>query len=136
MTYAVSSALQTSVFQALQADSALSILVGGNIFDTAPTGTAPPLYVAIGAEDVRDASDKTGGGATHDFTVAIVTTDSGFLVAKDAAAAVCDVLVDADLILARGRLVSLRFLQARAKRVQSGGSRRIDLRFRARVEDN
>ena len=110
MTYAVSSALQTSVFQALQADSALSMLVGGNIFDTAPTGTAPPLYVAIGAEDVRDASDKTGGGATHDFTVAIVTTDSGFLVAKDAAAAVCDVLVDADLILARGRLVSLRFL--------------------------
>lgn len=136
MTYALSSSLQAAVYQALLADTDLGLLVGSNIFDNAPAGQVPDLYVSLGAEDVRDASDKTGQGARHDFTIAVVTTQSGFLVAKDVAAAICDALISAPLTLGRGRLVSLNFLQARARRVQSGGARRIDLRFRARVEDN
>ena len=51
-------------------------------------------------------------------------------------AAVSDALVDASLILSRGKLVSLNFHRARARRVQDADMRRIDLRFRARVEDS
>jgi len=136
MTYAISSALQTAVYQVLQNDAALALQVGTDIFDSAPVGQVPALYVSIGAEDVRDSSDQSGYGARHDFTVAVVTTQSGFLTAKDVAAAICDALLAAPMSLTRGRVVSMNFLQARARRVQSGGARRIDLRFRARVEDN
>ena len=135
MSYGVSSALQGAVYQRLQADAALAALVGGDIFDAAPPGVVPTIYVSLGPEDVRDRSDKTGRGADHDFTVSVVTTAAGFQSAKDAAAAVSDALVDAPLVLSRGSLVSLNFVRARAKRVQDADVRRIDLRFRARVED-
>ena len=135
MSYGVSSALQAAVYQRLQADAALAALVGGDIFDAAPPGVVPTIYVSLGPEDVRDRSDKTGRGADHDFTVSVVTTAAGFQSAKDAAAAVSDALVDAPLVLSRGSLVSLNFVRARAKRVQDADVRRIDLRFRARVED-
>jgi len=49
---------------------------------------------------------------------------------------VSDALLDATLILSRGTLVSLNFYRARARRVQDADMRRIDLRFRARVEDS
>ena len=136
MSYGVSSALQTAVFQRLQGDAALAGLIGIDVFDAAPSGTVPTTYVSLGPEDVRDASDKTAAGAVHEFTVSVVTEAAGFSGAKTVAAAVSDALVDAPLTLARGRLVSLGFLKARAKRVQDGDVRRIDLRFRARVEDN
>ena len=55
---------------------------------------------------------------------------------KAAAAAVSDALVDADLPLTRGHLVSLRFLRAQAARKGPGDTRQIDLTFRARVEDD
>ena len=135
MSYGVSSALQAAVYQRLQADAALAALVGGGIFDAAPPGVVPTIYVSLGPEDVRDRSDKTGRGADHEFTVSVVTTPAGFQSAKDAAAAVSDALVDAPLVLSRGALVSLNFVRARAKRVQDADVRRIDLRFRARVED-
>lgn len=136
MSYGVSAALQQGVFERLEGDAVLAGLVGGNIFDAAPTGTPPTTYVSLGPEDVRDASDKTGAGAVHEFTISVVSEGSGFRNAKVVAAAVSDALVDAPLTLTRGRLISLGFLKARAKRVQDGDVRRIDLRFRARVEDN
>ena len=105
MSYAMSAALQQAVFLRLEADGALAGLVGGNIFDSAPQGTVPDLYLSIGPEDVRDRSDGTGGGAVHDFTVSVVTTETGFAAAKTAAAAVSDALVDAPMSLTRGRLV-------------------------------
>ena len=54
----------------------------------------------------------------------------------DVATAISDVLVDADLTLSRGSLVGLYFVSAKARRVQDSDVRRIDLKFRARVEDN
>lgn len=134
MSYAVSAALQAAVYQCLTGDSALTALVGTDIYDALPSGALPPLYVALGDEKVRDASDMTGAGAWHDLSVAVVSEAAGYQSGKDAAAAVGDALIDADLTLARGRLVSLRFLRAQARR-ESGGLRRINLTFRARVED-
>lgn len=136
MTYALSAALQAAVYARLSTDSALSTLVGSSIYDALPPGVAPALYVVIGAEKVRDQSDKTGRGAEHDFIVSVVTDVSGFAGAKAAAGAVADSLVDAPLALSRGNLVALGFVRAVAARVGAGGERQIDLTFRARVEDD
>ncbi|WP_460273364.1 DUF3168 domain-containing protein [Celeribacter sp. ULVN23_4] len=136
MSYGVSAALQTAVYQALVNDTTLTGLVGSAIYDAAPSGTVPSLYVSLGPEDVTDASDKSGHGARHEFTVSVVSDSAGFLTAKQVAASISDVLTDADLTLTRGRLVGLWFLSAKARRVQDSDVRRIDLKFRARVEDN
>lgn len=134
MSYGSAAALQAAVYQRLMADSAVDALVGSAIYDAVPPGTLPDTYVSLGPEDARDRSDKTGAGAEHDFTVSVVTDAAGFQAAKDIAGAVADALVGAELILARGRLVDLWFLRARARRVGAADQRRIDLRFRARVD--
>ncbi|MCA0961364.1 DUF3168 domain-containing protein [Salipiger bermudensis] len=133
MSYAMSAALQSAIYQRLAGDAALEALVGGHIYDAPPAGPLPGLYMTLGAETVRDASDADGHGAWHDLTLAVVSDAAGFQSAKEAAAA-SDALDDAPLALTRGRLVSLRFRRARARR-ESGGLRRIDMIFRARVED-
>ncbi|WP_095589871.1 DUF3168 domain-containing protein [Actibacterium ureilyticum] len=136
MSYAVSAALQAAVFQRLVADAPLDALVDGAIYDTVPPGAVPSLYVSLGPEDARDRSDVTGGGAEHVFTVSVVTDAAGFQQAKAVAGAVSDALVDADLSLTRGQLVSLNFDRARARRIENADIRRIDLSFRARVCDS
>lgn len=134
MSYAVAAALQAAVYQRLLADPALQALVGAAIYDAVPPGTVTGSYVSLGPEDVTDASDKTGDGARHDFVVSVVTDAAGFQAAKEVAAAISDALVDAPLALARGSLVGLWFVSAKARRVKTGEARRIDLTFRARVE--
>lgn len=135
MSYGATAALQAAVYQQLVADASLGMLVGSAIYDAVPSGSLPETYVTLGAEDARDRSDKTGGGALHVFTVSVISTAAGYEDAKLAAAAISDALVDADLTLSRGALVFLRFARARARQVQSGDTRRIDLTFRARVDD-
>ncbi len=135
MSYGVSAALQAAVYQHLLADAALGALVGGAIYDAVRPGVLPVTYVSLGQEDVRDRSDKTGKGALHIFTVSVVSSAAGFAGAKAVAAALSDALIDAPLTLARGVLVSLTFDRARARRAGDGDMRRIDLTFRARVDD-
>lgn len=135
MSYAMAAALQEAVYQALIADTALNALVGGAIFDAVPSGPVPPLYVILGAEEALDRSDKTSHGALHRLSVSVISEAAGFLSAKQVAAAISDALIDADLTLGRGRLVSLAFRRARARREGTGGLRRIDLSFDARVDD-
>ena len=135
MSYGVAAALQAAVYQRLMADGALDALVGDAIYDAVPPGTVTGTYVSLGPEDAKDASDQVGRGASHDFVVSVVTDQAGFQTAKEAAAAVSDALTGAALVLARGRLVGLWFVKARARRVEEADVRRIDLTFRARVED-
>lgn len=136
MSYAMSGPLQAAVFNALSASSQIGALVGSAIYDAVPSGALPDLYIRLGSEDVTDASDGSGAGAVHQFTVSIITTTAGFARAKETAGAVSDALHDADLSLSRGRLVALRFEKAKAARIDSVSVRRIDLTFRARVQDN
>lgn len=136
MSYGVSSALQAAVYQRLMADTALADVVGTHIYDALPAGTVPDVYVSLGAEVVKDASTQDGGLAVHDFTITVTSELAGFQAAKEAATAVSDTLIDATLILARGRLIGLRFLKATAKRTGTGETRQIDMRFRAHVEDS
>lgn len=135
MSYGAAAALQAAIYQRLTSDAALSALVNGAIHDSVPPGSVVGTYVSIGPEDVRDASDQVGRGAFHQFTVSVVTDQAGFQNAKGVAAAVSDALTGAPLVLARGRLVGLWFLAARARRVEKADVRRIDLTFRARIED-
>lgn len=135
MSYAMALALQQAIYQHLLADAALGTLVGTAIYDAVPPGTVPGTYVSLGAEDVREASDKSGAGAWHEIAVSVITDAAGFSDAKAAAGAISDALDGAALTLARGHLVALAFHRARARRVQDADVRRIDLRFRARVQD-
>ncbi len=135
MSYALSSALQVAVYQALLDDVALSALLGDAVYDALPVGTVPPLYVTLGPEKVVDASDSTGVGAVHQFTVSVVSDTAAFAAVKVAAGLVSDVLHNADLALSRGHLVLMTFERATAARIDGASGRRIDLRFKARVED-
>jgi len=135
MSYGAAAALQAAIYQRLPADSALGALVGGAIYDSVPPGTTTGTYVSLGPEDVQDASDQVGRGALHEFVVSVVTDQAGFQSAKAVAAAISDALTGATLVMARGRLVGLWFLKARARRVEKADARRIDLTFRARIED-
>lgn len=136
MSYGVAAALQTAVFEALTGDAGLNALLGGAVYDALPPGTLPPLYAILGSEDVKDASDKTGSGALHEFTITVVTESAGFASAKVAAAAVSDVLTSSTFVLSRGTLVALNFHKAKAARVGTGDMRQINLIFRARVADD
>lgn len=136
MSYAVSAALQSAVFGVIAADPGVTALVGDGVYDAIPSGTLPSLYVSIGTEVVRNEDDNTGFGTAHWFVISVITDVPGFFAAKEAAGAVCDALEAAELTLSRGRLVSLRFQRARAVKIDKGAGRRIDLTFRARIEDS
>jgi hypothetical protein len=135
MSYGVAEALQAAIYQRLSTDAALIALAGTAIHDAPPPGTAPDLMVLIGPETVRERADITGPGAEHEFTVSVVGGSAGFATVKAAAVAVSDALEGAQLSMFRGRLVGLWFLRAEARRDRRGQGRRVDLVFRARVED-
>lgn len=134
MSYGMSAALQAAVYAALSGDVAVASLSGGAVYDALPPGPVPPLFVSLGPERARDASDKTGAGAVHDFAITVVSEAAGFASAKALAAAVSDAVIGADLVLGRGRLVRLGFLRAQARR--TNGGREIELWFRARVDED
>lgn len=134
MSYAMAAALQEAVYQHLVADTALQALTGGAIHDALPPGTPPGTFVLLGPEQAQDRSDGSGGGAEHRFTLSVISNAAGFQTAKEVAARVSDLLVDAPLALARGRLVGLWFHKAEARRAEGGAVRRIDMVFRARLE--
>ncbi|UOA26863.1 DUF3168 domain-containing protein [Pseudosulfitobacter sp. DSM 107133] len=136
MSYGVSAALQSAIYGALSGATAVTDLVGSDIYDAVPTGTVPSLYVSIGAETAQAANDKTGDGAVHDIRIAVVTDVQGFAAAKAVGVAISDTLHDADLTLTRGRLIYLNFDRAVADRSDGGAGRTITLRFKARVEDD
>ena len=131
MSYAAAAALQAAIYGRLTGFAALS---GVAVLDATPPGVGPETFVLIGPELVNDRSDKTGGGADHLLSVAVISTASGFRSAKVVAGAVSDALVGAAMTLTTGRLVYLAFVQARARRLGEGDVRRIDMTFRARVE--
>jgi len=136
MSYGQSPALQAGVYQLLVNDPDVVALVGAAIYDVVPSGTLPDTYVSLGPEDAQDRSDKSGRGADHRFVVSVVTSSSGFQRAKALASAISDALDGSAPAIMRGRVISIRFLKARARRVRKADTRRIDMTFRARVEDD
>lgn len=137
MSYAAGAALQAAVYQHLRRDGALAALVGDAIFDAMPVDAPAGVHVSLGPEDMRDAGDMSGRGSVHDFVVSVLAGaehGTGFASVKQAAAAVCDALDAGTLALERGHLVGLWLLRAKARRVEKGAARRVDLIFRARID--
>lgn len=130
MSYGVAAALQGAIYQRL-----VAVLPGVAIFDAPQTGGGKGTYVLIGPEEAVDQSDKTGPGAEHRLQISVISDKAGFLEAKQVAVQVSDALGGASLTLTRGQLVSLWFTRAVARRLRAGEARRIDLSFRARVQD-
>jgi hypothetical protein len=131
MSYHAAVALQAAIYARL---AGFAGLAGVSIVDAMPAGAALGTFVLIGPEQVIDQSDKSGGGAEHRLEIAVISDASGFLTAKQVAGAVSQALVGAALTLATGRLVSIQFLRASARRLEAGDTRRIDMTFRARIE--
>lgn len=131
MSYAASAALQQALFAKLTADPAL---VGVPVYDVQPSGMAAPTFVLIGPEDVSDMSDGTAAGAEHRLVVSVMSTAAGFLAAKQIGVILTDSLVQGPWVLAVGRVVSVQFLKAVAKRMKGSETRRIDLTFRVRID--
>ncbi len=136
MSFGPSAALQAAVYQLLLVDPGIAATVGTAVHDEMPPGPVTGTIISLGEGEVRDLSDQTGGIAEHRLGVNVISDAEGFASAQSAAAAVTDALVDATPALARGRVVSLRFLRARTRRVRAGQLRRIDLTFRAIIEDD
>ncbi len=136
MSYGAAAALQAAIYQRLSSDPAVQALSQGRIYDAAPVGEVPDIYVTLGPEQARDRGDFTGHAARHDFTVSVVADTGGFQRAKELAAAVSDALVDARPELARGCVVRMDFVRAVARRVGKAARRRIDLRFAALVAED
>ncbi len=132
MTYALAAPLQAAVFARLTGEPALA---GVPVFDAAPDGAVGPVYVVLGAEDVRDRSDKTGRAAQHRFVLTVAGDGGGFHVLKETAAAI-EAALGAGLTLTRGRVVLLRFERAVARRDRDGTRRRVEMTFRALLDDN
>ncbi|MEX0286750.1 MAG: DUF3168 domain-containing protein [Paracoccaceae bacterium] len=133
MSYGVAAALQAALITRLQSSAEVTVPV----FDASVFGEMPETYVQLGSEEARARNDKTGRGAEHRVSISVVTSLPGFAAAKAQAVAVSDALDGADLPLSRGRLVDIWFERAVARRDEGEGhTRRVDLRFHARVEDN
>jgi hypothetical protein len=136
MSYGSAVALQAAVYARLTSDPDLSALVGAAIYDSVPAGSLPETYVSLGVEEATERGDVNGAIAEHDIALSVVSSASGFANAKAAATAVAAALEATGIVLAAGRLMDLRFLSARARRVRDADVRRIELRFRARIDTN
>jgi hypothetical protein len=135
MSYATAAALQTALFQHLATDIALQGALDGAIYDAVPPATPPATYVLLGTEEATDRSDQLASAVEYRLTISVVTNATGFLPCKTIAALICDRLAQPLPALARGHLVGLWFDRAEARKVASGRIRRVDLRFRARLDD-
>jgi len=132
MTYALAAPLQDAVYDRLKGHPALA---GVPVFDATPEGALSGIYVVLGSEDVRDRSDKTGRAAQHRFVLTVAGADGGFRALKETAAAV-EAALGAGLTLARGHVAFLRFERAVARRDRDGTRRRVEMTFRALLDDN
>lgn len=128
------SALQGAIYDTLLADAGLAALVGTAIYDAIPAGALPETYVVLGDEIITDRSAVLCVATRHDFTISVLSTAQGYGAAKEVAAAINTALMSTTLTLAEGHLVYLNFLRARAARVGTRKTRRIDITFRAMIE--
>lgn len=134
MSYQSGAAVQAALFALLSGDGVLAGLVPGGVHDAPVPGTPQGTYVVLGEDEAIDRSDVSGPGAEHRVTVSVVSDAEGFRTAKEAAARIAALLPGAQPALTVGRVVAIWFDRALARRVEGGAVRRIDLRFRVRVE--
>ena len=135
MSLGNSAALYRAIYDILANDAGVTAVIGTHIYDALPAGPLPEVFISLGAEVVSDRSDKTGRGSEHDFTISVITTQPGFLRAKDVATAIGHALLDQTPDFGGLSVVYLNFTRADARRDTDTQTRRIDLGFRARIDN-
>jgi hypothetical protein len=100
-------ALQAAVLAQLRADSSVSALLAGRIYDEPPASPAYP-YVTIGRTETRPWGGLNGEGVEHAVTLTCVSRFGGAEEAKAVVAAMRAALHGAELTLTDHRLVNLR----------------------------
>jgi len=134
MSLSNTATLQRAIYRHLSQNSDIAQLVGSHIYDALPSGTLPQLFISLGVDDVTDASDVTGQGTLHDLVISVITTQPGFLLAKDLAGSIGQALLNTPPDLGPLGLVYLNFVRATARRDTDTQTRRIDITFRARID--
>jgi hypothetical protein len=137
MTLALSASLQRALFERLSTAPALADLAD-RIFDDAPhrsrdIGEMP--YLTLGDERVLPWNTSTDHGAVHEAVIRIYAPVRGFLLLKQWAAIIAEVIDNYPPTPDRGALVTQELIQARTFREEQGALRRIDLTFRFVIED-
>jgi hypothetical protein len=131
---AASSALCAAIHQALNADGALtSVLGGARVYDEPPRRATFP-YVTLGEARVNDISADGGNVLEHQLTLHVWSRQGGHREAHIIAGALLQALDDAPLSPAGHRLVNLRFSLADIRRESDGRTYHALVRFRAVTE--
>lgn len=127
-------ALRAAIHDALNADAALTAMIGGpKIYDEPPLSPAFP-YVTLGEARVSDFSTGTEAGAEHQLTLHAWSRQGGHREAHEIAGALLQALDDAPLTLSGHRLVNMRFSVADIRREADGRTYHALVRFRAVTE--
>ena len=136
MPTAASAALRAAVHDALNADLALTSLLGGpKVYDEPPRPAVFP-YVTLGETRVRDFSAGAERGEEHQLTLHAWSRQGGHREAHLISGALLQALDDAPLALADHHLVNFRFAVADVRREADGRTYHALVRFRAVTEPN
>jgi hypothetical protein len=134
MTTPASLSLRAAIHDALNADAALTTVLGGpRVYDEPPRAASFP-YVTLGEGRVTDFSTGTEPGQEHALTLHAWSRQGGQKEAHLIAGALLQALDDAPLTLADHRLVNFRFAVADIKREADGRTYHALVRFRAVTE--
>ncbi|WAJ26699.1 DUF3168 domain-containing protein [Antarcticirhabdus aurantiaca] len=126
--------LQTTIFETLRSNAALTALLGGpKIFDSVPERASFP-YLTLGRTAVIDWSTGTEDGAEHILTLHVWARGGGKTETYRIMNQVSDTLNDAHLPIEGHKLVNLRLQFAEARREPDTTTYHGILRFRAVTE--
>lgn len=129
-----SAELQTTIFQALTSDPALTALLGGpKVFDRRPDHAAFP-YLTLGRTAVVDWSTGTEDGSEHILTLHVWAKGGGKRETYEIMDKVSTKLHDANLSLEGHHLVNLQLQFAEARQEPDAPTYHGILRFRAVTE--
>lgn len=127
-------ALRAAIYDALNADAALTSALGNaRIYDTPPRDAAFP-FVTLGEMRIADVSGDGAATQEHQLTLHAWSRQGGHKEAHVIAGALLAALDDAPLTCAGHRLVNLRFALADIRRESDGRTYHALVRFRAVTE--
>jgi hypothetical protein len=126
-------ALQAAVLTRLRADTSLTALLAGRIYDEPPASPVYP-YVTIGRSETKPWGGVDGEGVEHALTLTCVSRFGGAEEAKAVTAGLRACLHGADFALTDHRLVNLRAAFADVFRASDWRSTYGILRVRAVTE--
>ncbi len=127
--------IQTSVFEALNANAQIYEKTEGAIFDHVPTSQdLPEIYVRIGDEQIKNRSSKTNSISEAIFEISIFSQHQGFIAAKHLSSLISQELTKDKLNFNNEKLIGIWFVKSQTYRLSSGNLRQIKLWFKALIE--